>query len=493
MKSFHSPLDPLALDQFLVKIREVAPRSEIHANPFLYLVKPTEENLSKYKFSRPESRIRLGIELFLFLPLILTQILVSLVFSFWFLSQDKLWKLDQKLDIKYFILTHYTFAQDPCKQDIFFGRNLNLPRSLVLYLNHTRKSMKNILKSFLSVGKRNVLIMPKTLAPLDTLVLQLIQLRTSIWLFTKAFKGANLKVTQRRMLIRAAIFQHKRETMANLVLRERVNKILTEVNPKFIILTLEGHAHESMIIRLRNEFFQSTRIVGYQHAPIVSSQLNLFRSVSVLREDDCLLTTGESSKKLMLTKNSRCTVAVLGSTKARKYEFQEKDSWRISVLLAPEGTRESLSQFILISNMLSSLFPEVTFKIRPHPSLGRISKSLIRAQLQKRYNVNVSDSSLNEDLRLANIVLFRSSAIGIEGLSRGVVPVHVNLEGTGSSLNPLFCTNLDNISFNNLLDLKNYIHSFDLTYYASEISQREFYKHFSDYFEELRDINLLID
>jgi hypothetical protein len=90
-------------------------------------------------------------------------------------------------------------------------------------------------------------------------------------------------------------------------------------------------------------------------------------------------------------------------------------------------------------------------------------------------------------------VLFRSSAIGIEGLSRGVVPVHVNLEGTGSSLNPLFCTNLDNISFNNLLDLKNYIRSFDLTYYASEISQREFYKHFSDYFEELRDINLLID
>jgi hypothetical protein len=121
VKSFHSPLDPLALDQFLVKIREVAPRSEIHANPFLYLVKPTEENLSKYKFSKPESRIRLGLELFLFLPLILTQILVSLVFSFWFLSQDKLWKLDQKLDIKYFILTHYSFAQDSCKQDIFFG------------------------------------------------------------------------------------------------------------------------------------------------------------------------------------------------------------------------------------------------------------------------------------------------------------------------------------------------------------------------------------
>ena len=493
MKSFRSPLDSFALDQFLVKVRESAPRIDIHANPFFYLVKPTEENLSIYKFSQPDSRLRLALELFLFLPLILSHVLLSIVFSFWFSSKDKLSNLDQKLEIEYLILTHFTFSQDPYKEDIFFGRNLNLQKSLILYLNHTRKSMKSILQSFLDAGKSNVSIVSKSLPPFATIAIQLVQTKTSIWLFTKAIKDPVLKVNQRRMLIRAAIFQHKRKTMANLVLRERVKEILSEVNPKFIVLTLEGHAHESMIIRLRNEFFQSTRIVGYQHAPIVSSQFNLFRSILVLREDDYLLTTGEYLKKLVSMKHSRCKVAVLGSTKARKYEFQKKDFWKVSVLLAPEGTKESLSQFILISNVLSRLLPNVAFIIRPHPSLGRIASSLIKARLQKRLNVKVSDSSLNEDLRLAHVVLFRSSAIGIEGLSLGVVPVHVNLEGTGSSLNPLFSTNLVKISFNNLPDLKNYISSFNLTKYASETSQREFYSHFSKYFEDLRDINLLID
>ena len=53
----NSSLDSTELDKFLVRIRESIPYVEKCANPFLYLVKPTDENLSKYILLKPNSYV----------------------------------------------------------------------------------------------------------------------------------------------------------------------------------------------------------------------------------------------------------------------------------------------------------------------------------------------------------------------------------------------------------------------------------------------------
>ena len=53
--SHRLPLNYGTLDKFLLEIREFIKNSDIQANPFFHLVKPTEENISKYRFYKPES------------------------------------------------------------------------------------------------------------------------------------------------------------------------------------------------------------------------------------------------------------------------------------------------------------------------------------------------------------------------------------------------------------------------------------------------------
>ena len=83
MKSFLLPLEPRELDKFLVEIRKSSPINEINASPFFHLVKPTEENLRKYKLLRPKSKILLTIAYLTLFPLILLQGLASVVLSFY--------------------------------------------------------------------------------------------------------------------------------------------------------------------------------------------------------------------------------------------------------------------------------------------------------------------------------------------------------------------------------------------------------------------------
>ena len=89
MKSFLLPLEPRELDEFLVEMRKSSPFNDINASPFFHLVKPTEENLRKYKLLCPKSRILLTLEYLALFPLILLQGLASVALSFYSLLEFK--------------------------------------------------------------------------------------------------------------------------------------------------------------------------------------------------------------------------------------------------------------------------------------------------------------------------------------------------------------------------------------------------------------------
>jgi hypothetical protein len=492
MRSSRLPIDLAELDKFLVEIRESSPYNEINANPFFYLVKPTEENLLKYKVRRPRSKKLLAIEYIKLFPLIFIRILFSLILSVFSLLEFRPKNEKSFEKSEYLFLSHFTYAQDPKKEDIFYGENLNFKESYTFYLNHTRSLSPQIAKRFNDVNKRKVTVNTKSLSPFSMIKLHTTQFRISWWLFTKSLGENSLGIEKKRILTRAASFQHGRSTMANLVLKSRLSETILRVKPKILVLTIEGHAHEKMVVDVARSLIKDIKIIGYQHAPIVPGQLNLFRIVSNFHSNDYFLTTGEITQSLALAHGPNCRVDILGSVKAKQFEYQQKDSSKVQVLVSPEGTKESLTQSISLINEIAPVLPNVRFVLRYHPALGRVALRRIEGSLLPMNNVVISSSSLNEDLRKSHLVLFRSSAIGIEGLSYGALPMHINKEGH-DALNPLVDCGIESTNFQLTSEIVRFIEKFDLRLSQDESFQRECYKIFNRYFGKLRNVTSVID
>jgi hypothetical protein len=257
-----------------------------------------------------------------------------------------------------------------------------------------------------------------------------------------------------------------------------------------VVITVEGHAHEAMIIKLIKEFFQEIRIIGYQHAPIVPSQYNIFRNVSGLRPKDFFFTSGESIKELGLSKFHKCKVATLGSPKSRDFVFEEKNSSKLNLLFAPEGTRKSVLQFIDLLNDLSPLLQDNLLILRLHPALSCFDKKMVIRKLLRNQNIQLSRLTLEEDLRRAHLLFFESSAIAIEGLAFGVVPIHIEFRND-QSLNPLMFTKLDRVSLQ-VKDVADFVRNFNMKINQDEDFQRDCYAHFSEYYANLQDIDSII-
>ena len=121
MRFSRLPFKPTELDKFLVEIRESSPFNEINASPFFHLVKPTEENLRKYKLCLPRSKSLLVIEYLKVFPLIFSRSLFSLILSVFSLLEFRPKKAKSLEKSEYLFLSHFTYAQDPKKEDIFYG------------------------------------------------------------------------------------------------------------------------------------------------------------------------------------------------------------------------------------------------------------------------------------------------------------------------------------------------------------------------------------
>ncbi len=484
------PLDPIDLDEFLVRIRDSIPFNEKFANPFFYLVKPTYENLSKYTLLVPKSYLFFALELLTFGLRILLNFVLSIgasIIHFWPRGAYGANLQDKK---EFLFVSHFTQAQDPEKEDAYFGSLINLQQDFVFYLNHTRINAKKLLSKFEKQEKFNLVFNSKSLLPIQILLLQISQTRVSGWLFFQSLLMENLLIEERRIMLRAAVWQHSRATMANFTLKNRLTKSILKIEPKFLVLPLEGHAHEAMIINLRQSNFKDLRILGYQHAPLVPGQKNILRIVSSLGFNDYCLTSGEIPKLHILSIAPKCKVTVLGSRKHTNSKDYYKTLSQIQVLIAPEGTEESLLSFIELVNQLSLLLPNSYLILRPHPGLNtKITTNLLK-NLKSNKNVSISTSSLSEDLKNSHFVLFRSSAVGIEGLSWGAQPIHLD-PMRDNSLNPMALSDFPNISCADAKDISVLINNFDPKFFSSTEFQSSCYSYFNSYFGRLGDIKTL--
>jgi len=419
------------------------------ANPFFRLTKPTSENLIKYKDYKQDRMKLRTLNNFMCFPLTaflqsIWNILLSLVTPWeWFPKQVLEKQSYEIFGISQITSPHPIFEVDPLLGQIPMLLNQNKDLAM-FYLNGTRISRSTLRELLVSQSFLNVIINSKTLSPIETAYVLLVNFKASMSLLRIAIKDTELSSEQIYLLSEGLIHQFKRPTYANLVLLQRLIKILEKENIEKIFFTLEGHAHEAMVMTLLNTSFPHVKIKAIQHAPIVSSQSGYFENLLLLKESDSILCTGEIPKEftsIYLEKNSiGCRdVQIVGSTKNQHMDLIDRathSTGQDSILFLPEGTENSTLEFLDLLHSIAPKFPALKFVIRLHPATRTSVR--VRTILKKTLSTNavVSDLPLVSDLQSAKYCVYRGTASAIEGLAYGAIPIHYNT-------NPLF--NLDPI------------------------------------------------
>jgi hypothetical protein len=125
-------------------------------------------------------------------------------------------------------------------------------------------------------------------------------------------------------------------------------------------------------------------------------------------------------------------------------------------LLAPESTEDSLFEFLALGKYLAPRLPQENFAIRFHPGAKITEKDLKSFALNMSTNMHISKRELLDDLILSKICIFRSSAVGVEGLSLGVIPIHLGYL-SNSELNPLHLCNSKYTGFTKFEEISAFI------------------------------------
>jgi hypothetical protein len=107
-------------------------------------------------------------------------------------------------------------------------------------------------------------------------------------------------------------------------------------------------------------------------------------------------------------------------------------------------------------------------------------------------NLTISTNALTVDLNNSHVTIFRSSAVGLEGLAFASLPVHFDAE-TNGLLNPLSEIKYPKIEFSNVNDLAEFLKTWPPTRNNADEFRAESLKVINDYYFPMQDVNFLID
>jgi hypothetical protein len=317
-------------------------------------------------------------------------------------------------------------------EDQFFGdipQYLNSSRSSVgiLYTNHFRrkyvKKSKAVSKSFDGINRA---IIPKFLKPSENTEYISTILSLSHKCLFHAIKNLKKDPTKSFFLIQAFLTFFDRSTYANYLINQRINEILTksERNVACIVLTLEGQSYEQYVIESVFKQNPQIKFVMYQHSPIVAEQFGLENFLKSNSRQLSILTTGPHFTRKFKEISKIPSYVTLGTIKGNLNTISKKNSERNLILFAPEGSTESTIDFIELACYLCDKKTNYIFRIRLHPNLQKNAKIKYKLKvLENKSNLSISFDTLLNDLNNSKYVFYRSSAVGIEALKFGAIPV----------------------------------------------------------------------
>jgi hypothetical protein len=228
-------------------------------------------------------------------------------------------------------------------------------------------------------------------------------------------------------------------------LSEQVDRLVTAINPKMIVVTYEGHAWERAIFSAARRASSGLRCFGYQHAAIFRLQHGALRKLGHPWDPDLILTAGSVSKGQIENsmKAQGIPVRILGSSRARpnlrESEITDPDAGACDAcLVLPEGIISECLLLFEFSLKCAGLMPAMRFIWRLHPLVSR--ESLIEANPRLCVlpaNVEFSQLPLEDDLKRTRHALYRGSTAIVRAACAGLQPVYLMQAGE-MTIDPLY-------------------------------------------------------
>jgi hypothetical protein len=403
-------------------------------NPLLNLGKPTIENVSRVsRLKVKRGKFGLFYNFLIYLPYLGIQLIYNLIHHIKHMPQLRIQNKPRE-NSDYLFVSHYVGQQiNEENGDSFFG---NVPtllsdinkQSTIIYVNHKKKTKE------LSDNSKNVLL-PKTCYTKNRLFITFAAIGKSIFYFKRALRISFSDINKANQLFLLAQLQVNIASFHNQILLINLKTFILKIEPKRIVLTLEGHPYESFISININHYHPETKVILWQLAPVVPKQHGFLETIENLPSSCDVAVTGESIKKF-IEQNTLISrkIVVAGSPKFNEIIISNKNG--DAILLAPEGSIEAVNEFISLISILCRNFPDREVILRLHPAVKEFFREDFKAKFSDFENFDLSKNTLHEDLLKSEYCVFRSSSVSIEGLKYNIKPIHYS-KLTHGELNPL--------------------------------------------------------
>ncbi len=463
----------------------------VSSHPWLNVLNEHPTTLEKYSSLWKERGVIKNLlrkEIVFFIFYLFFKLIFS-IFSFPLYNQKK--KSRPKKEV---IFLSHLFKQDQIeeKEDFYFGKMPHLLNkfeitSQIIFQNHLRIPTFFFKKKIIekSEGQKTMLDEPSFsiyLLSLIELVKAHLQIKNQISKHTEFFV--------KRVLKEASIRTFSIDFYKALIFNHQIKKFLTQINPKIIITTLEGHPREKMLFFHARELDRKTLCIGYQHTILFPKQNSIFHYPNTNYMPNMIFTPGKINNEVMLrsfSQDKKIQIVNVGSHRIYKHK-KSKEPKRLNknCLILPDGNLEDLKKFSQFISQIND--KDLNFIIRLHPAFSLL-------ELQKKYKLflncprNISfseEKDINEDFKKSSWAVYRGSGAIIYAIQNGLRPIYLRPLDESLSIDPLYKISKGKKIISTYLDLKNII-NLDKGLSISELNRQleEIKRYNFDFFEPL--------
>ena len=434
----------LTIIKHLDLMKDMFNEEEIKFSPYLHPGKTAQESLSKYPvLSMDLSFISLTTYKTKFAARFLKSLLIPIIYHLYNRPTLKFSNQNLSENIDTIFVSHYTHKEIAVLgQDFYFGdlpkrTKIESSQNLVLFINHTRDRSIQPSNSNTDINLKPMkILLPKTTINKTFFQIYLNQMKLFYRIFLKANSYSKKSGVQKIFLYELALHQLNRSAFMQQCLIQNILEICKKSKPRKIMLTYEGHSYETFLARKIDKCFVNMEIGVYQFSALVPAQISFFKNLELLPAKTVVYVSGENPAKQIksLTSLGKNRIQVLGSCKnsGKNFNMVAKSN-NLNVLFAPEGSKSSLTEFVVLLGHCIKSLPDVNFILRPHPASFRYVQKTLEKSLGSNLNKFLSKNTLENDLRAAHICIYNSSVVGIQGLQYGVLPIHFSCLDSGAT------------------------------------------------------------
>lgn len=232
--------------------------------------------------------------------------------------------------------------------------------------------------------------------------------------------------------------------ISNLRLCRLVLRLVNMCEPRYFFITLEGHAWEKILIYNLRLFFPKIQIIGYQFSILSKYSNSIFLKLGHMYEPDYILTKNIINKKFFIKKKFNVNkVKVVGDLKNNKKNINKKNG--NAILICPEALNYETEKMYNFAISAAKQIKNRNFIFRPHPSFCSEFNENIS-------NLIISKNTLNEDLKISSILIYRGSSVCFDALHNNILPVYL-YEENELNIDPIYKIQFNCFKIKNSKDL----------------------------------------